>query len=237
MIRLGVTGTDTDVGKTFVSVILLKLMRRRGLDVAAMKPVETGVTPSDPRSDAVRLQAAAGGQDALEMVRPLLIAEPLAPWVAAARSGSVVDVDALDAAFQRLQDGRDGVLVEGAGGLLTPLTRDTAFDRLFARWDLDAVIVAANRLGTLNHTLLTVRAAQAAGLRISGVVLNTLRPDPPLIAERTNLEALQELLEPVPVLQLPWLRRADDDRYVLELAEEHGLDRLLEDRRAEPEES
>jgi dethiobiotin synthetase len=227
MIRLGVTGTDTGVGKTFVSVLLLKMLRRRGLSVGAMKPVETGVTPDDPRSDAVRLLRASGSDDPVERVRPLLIAEPLAPWVAASRAGSSVDVDALDRAFHSLQDGRDAVLVEGAGGLLVPLTRDLAFDGLFKRWELDVVVVAGNRLGTLNHTLLTVRAARDAGLRVLGVVLNTLRAEPPRIAERTNLEALQELLEPLPVLQLPWLRHPDDDAYAVEVAEEQGLGALI----------
>jgi dethiobiotin synthetase len=228
MIRLGVTGTDTGVGKTFVSVLLLKLLRRRGLSVAAMKPVETGVTPDDPGSDAMRLRDAAGSGDPIELVRPLLIPEPLAPFVAASRSGTVVDVELLDRAFQRLLEGRDAVLVEGAGGLLVPLTRDLAFDALFARWGLDVVVVAGNRLGTLNHTQLTVRAARDAGLRVRGVVLNTLRPEPPRIAERTNLEALQELLSPIAVVPLPWLRDRGDD-YALEIAEENGLGALLSD--------
>jgi dethiobiotin synthetase len=227
MIRLGVTGTDTAVGKTFVSVLLVKMLRRRKLRVAGMKPVETGVTPDDPRSDAVRLQQAAGGGDSLESVRPLLITEPLAPWVAASRAGTTVDLEALDNAFHRLIQGKEAIVVEGAGGLLVPLTRELAFDGLFGRWGLDVVVVAGNRLGALNHTLLTVRAAHDAGLRVRGVVLNTLGPEPPRIAERTNLEALQELLDPVPVLQFPWLRRPDDDAYAIDVAEEHGLGRLL----------
>lgn len=229
MIRLGVTGTDTAVGKTFVSTLLLKMMRRQGLKVAAMKPVETGVSPGDPRSDAMRLLEAAGGEDPIERVRPLLLAEPLAPWVATARGGSRVDLDALDAAFQALCEGRDAVLVEGAGGLLVPLTREVAYDGLFVQWDLDTVVVAGNRLGAINHTLLTVRAAHDAGLRVRGVVLNTLSPDPPGIAESTNLEVLADLLAPVPVLPLPWLRKRPDD-YVLELAEENGLGVLIADR-------
>jgi dethiobiotin synthetase len=229
MIRLGVTGTDTGVGKTFVAVLLVKMLSRRKLRVGVMKPVETGVTPDDPRSDAARLLRASGNGDSLETVRPLLIGEPLAPWVAASRAGTTVDVEALDRAFERLQRDREAVVVEGAGGLLVPLTRELAFDALFARWELDVVVVAGNRLGALNHTLLTVRAAHDAGLRVRGVVLNTLSAEPPRIAERTNLEALQELLAPIPVLPLPWMKRPDDDAYVLEVAEENGLGRLFEE--------
>jgi dethiobiotin synthetase len=230
MIRIGVTGTDTGVGKTFVSTVLLRLMRGRGLRVAAMKPVETGVAPGDPRSDGARLREAAGGEDPLERVRPLLLKEPLAPWVATARGGTEVDLDALDAAFAALCDGRDAIVVEGAGGLLVPLTRDVAYDGLFVQWDLDLVVVAGNRLGAINHTLLTVRAAHDAGLRVRGVVLNTQDPEPPGIAESTNLQALQELLAPVPVLPFPGVRKPADDRYVVEIAEECGLGALVADR-------
>jgi dethiobiotin synthetase len=231
MIRLGVTGTDTAVGKTFISTVLLKLMRQRGLRVAAMKPVETGVSPSSPDSDAMRLREAAGNVDSIDDVRPLRLSEPLAPWVATARGGTSVDLGALDASYRRLCEGRDAILVEGAGGLLVPLTRDVAYDTLFVQWELDVIVVAGNRLGVINHTLLTVRAAHDAGLRVRGVVLNTLSPEPPGIAESTNLETLAELLGPVPVLSFPWIRKLRDDRYLLEIAEENGFDALIAERR------
>lgn len=227
MIRLGVTGTDTGVGKTYVSTVLLAMMRRKGLRVAAMKPVEAGVTAGDPSSDAMRLREAAGGEDPVERVRPILIAEPLAPWVALSRAGGAVDLNALDAAFHALSEGRDAILVEGAGGLLVPLTRDLAFDGLFGGWGLDLVVVAGNRRGTLNHTMLTVRAAHDAGLRVRGVVLNALGPESKGIAERTNLEALLELLEPVPVVPFPWIRKDRPLEYALEIAEENGFERLI----------
>jgi dethiobiotin synthetase len=230
MIRLGITGTDTGVGKTFISTVLLTLLRRRGLSVAAMKPVETGVKADDPTSDAMRLRDAAGAVDPVERVRPILLTEPLAPWVALARSGGSVDLNALDAAFHALADGRDAVLVEGAGGLLVPLTRDLAYDGLFVSWGLDLVVVAGNRLGTINHTLLTVRAAHDAGLRVRGVVLNSLDAEPSGIAERTNLEALAELLEPVPVLPFPWMRKDRSLDYAADVAEENGFEKLIGER-------
>lgn len=234
MIRLGVTGTDTGVGKTFLSTVLLALLRRRGLNVAAMKPVETGVKADDPASDAMRLREAAGAPDAVERVRPVLIAEPLAPWVALSRSGGTIDLGALDAAFHQLAEGRDAILVEGAGGLLVPITRDLAYDGLFVGWGLDLIVVAGNRLGTINHTLLTVRAAHDTGLRVRGVVLNALGPEPGGIAERTNLEALAELLDPVPVLPFPWIRKDRGLDYAVDIAEENGFARLIGDRVAPP---
>lgn len=234
MIRIGITGTDTGVGKTYVSTVLLTMLRRRGLSVAAMKPVETGVKADDPASDAMRLRDAAGADDPIERVRPILLAEPLAPWVALNRSGGTVDLNALDTAFHALAEGRDAILVEGAGGLLVPLTRDLAYDGLFVGWGLDLIVVAGNRLGTINHTLLTVRAAHDAGLRVRGVVLNALGPEPGGIAERTNLEALAELLDPVPVLPFPWIRRDRTPDYAADIAEEQGFDTLLADRVAPP---
>lgn len=230
MIRIGITGTDTGVGKTYLSTVLLTLLRRRGLSVAAMKPVETGVKADDPASDAMRLRQAAGADDPIERVRPILLAEPLAPWVALNRSGGTVDLNALDTAFHALAEGREAILVEGAGGLLVPLTRDLAYDGLFVGWGLDLIVIAGNRLGTINHTLLTVRAAHDAGLRVRGVVLNALGPEPGGIAERTNLEALAELLEPVPVLPFPWIRRDRTLDYAADIAEEQGFDTLLADR-------
>jgi dethiobiotin synthetase len=223
MIRLGVTGTDTGVGKTVVGAALLTLLRGRGLRVGAMKPVETGVAPGDPESDAARLRAAAGSVDAPEEVCPIVLPDPLAPWIAARRAGRAVDLELLDRAFGRLCAGRDAVLVEGAGGLLVPLTPELAFDGLFRRWALEVVVVAGNRLGVINHTLLTVRAARAAGLRVRGVVLNALSPDSCGAAEQTNRSALAELLPELPVIPFPWLANPEDPALRAAAAEESGL--------------
>lgn len=232
MIRIGVTGTDTGVGKSVVSAALASLLRRRGLRVGAMKPVETGLPDQDPSSDAVLLRDAAGEGDPLDVVRPVRLDEPLAPWVAAGRAGTAVDLAVLDAAFARVAEGRDAVVVEGAGGLLVPITRDVAFDSLFVAWELDVIVVAGNRLGVLNHALLTVRAAHDAGLRVRGVVLNALRPPAGDVAEDSNLAALRELLAPVPVLPFPWVGgSARDPARLGEAAEQAGLGALVAERR------
>lgn len=232
MIGIGVTGTDTGVGKSVVAAALVALLRRQGRRVGAMKPVETGLAPDDPGSDAALLREAAGGKDPVETVRPVLLPEPLAPWVAAGRAGTGVDLAVLDEAFGRLSEGRDAVVVEGAGGLLVPFTRDMAFDGLCVGWELDMVVVAANRLGVINHALLTVRAAHDAGLRVRGVVLNQLGADAGGVAEETNLEALRELLAPVPVYAFPWMEDARDPERLADAAERAGLAELVVERSA-----
>lgn len=228
MIRLGVTGTDTGVGKTVIAVALLTLLRRRGLRVAAMKPVETGVLPGAP-TDAARLRAAAGGVDRPSDVCPISFADPLAPLVAAQRAGRPVDLEALDAAFARLTAGRDAIVVEGAGGLLVPLTENVSYAELFARWRLGLVVVAANRLGAINHVLLTVHAAHAAELRIRGVVLNNATAAEPDAAAQTNAAALAQLLPGIPIFSWPRLTDASGDSALAAHADRLGLGALIDD--------
>jgi dethiobiotin synthetase len=228
VIRLGITGTDTGVGKTVVTTAIVACMRRRGTHVAAMKPAETGRDADDATSDAALLRAAAGGGDAMELVRPVLLPQPMAPWVAAERAGVSIDLDRLDGAFRELSAGRDAVVVEGAGGLLVPITREVAYDGLFARWGLDVVIVAGNRLGVLNHALLTLRAAQATGLRVRGIVLNALASSNRDVAEDANLATLRALADDVPVLPFPWADDPTDLDALAAAAEGAGLPRLWE---------
>ena len=227
MIRLGVTGTDTGVGKTVIASALVALLRRRGLSVAAMKPVETGVLPG-ASSDAARLSAAAGGGDPPGDVGPVTYAEPLAPLVAAERAGRPVDLNAIDAAFARLTAERDAIVVEGAGGLRVPLTHQLSFAELFARWRLAVVIVAANRLGAINHVMLTVHAARAVKLRIAGVVVNAVTGAAPDVAAQTNAATLVQLLPGVPVLSWPWVTDLSGDVLAAH-AERLGLGALIDD--------
>ncbi len=227
MLRLAVTGTDTGVGKTVVSSALLVLLRQRGLRVAGMKPVETGVIVGDVHRDAVLLRAAAGAADDLEEVCPVALPDPLAPVVAARRAGVAIDLEALDAAFARLSVGREAIVVEGAGGLLVPITDTLSYDQLFRRWRLDLLIVASNRLGALNHTLLTVRAARAAGLAVRGVVLNEALAEPDALVTTTNAELLPALLPGIPVYRFPFIARPFDHAALAAAAGAAGLAALL----------
>ena len=231
-IRLGVTGTDTGIGKTVVSCALAARARQLGLRVSAMKPIESGVVDrrvSDHglASDADRLRAACGSTLPLAVVRPYALEEPLAPMIAAARTGVQIDIAVLDAALAQVEQDADVVLVEGAGGLLVPIDLRVSYLDLFARWQLPLLLVAGNKLGVLNHVLLTVRAAETAGVPVRAIVLTSLSDRDATVAETTNFDALVTLLPHYTILRFPWVDRPDDLDILAAAAEGGGLDVLL----------
>ena len=210
-----VTGTDTGVGKTEVAVRLARSLVTAGLSLGVMKPCETGIAPDPdhalpPGSDAARLAEAAASDDPPERVRPYVFELPAAPTAAAEAEGRTLSLARLDEAWEALRARHDAVLVEGAGGLLVPLTAQVDFADLAARWDLPLLIVARAGLGTLNHTALTVRVARSRGLRVLGVVVNQV--DGPISdPDRANLADLAGLVAPTPVLaELPHGAEADE---------------------------
>ena len=230
--RFGVTGTDTGIGKTVVTAALIARARELGMRVAAMKPVESGIEErfSDAsvfRSDVERLHAATGGTDPMELMRPYALAEPLAPMIAAIRAGLHIDLAALDDAKDTLSADRDILFVEGAGGLLVPITGDTSFLDLFVRWGCEIILVAGNRLGVLNHTLLTVRAAESAGVPVRAIILTSYSSADATVAQATNYDALRTLLPGLAIYRFPWIDRTDDLSALAAAAAGSGLDGLL----------
>jgi dethiobiotin synthetase len=188
-----VTGTDTGVGKTLVACALARGLRARGLDVGVMKPVETGVGADGPR-DAHALREAAGSeQDPLELVCPFALALPAAPTVAAAAEGRTIGLETIRRAFATLAARHAYLVVEGAGGLLVPVTGDASMADVAGELGLSVLVVARARLGTINHTLLTLEAVRVRGLTIAGVVIS--HADGALTApDAANLHALRETL-------------------------------------------
>jgi dethiobiotin synthetase len=180
----------------------VSLLRSRGLRTTVMKPVETGVVREEPGSDHMLLAAAADIDDTTD-VCPVVMEDSVAPWVAAAAANREISIDELDESFHRLTESADCIVVEGAGGLLVPITRTMRFDQLFARWSLDLVIVAADRLGVINHSLLTVHAARSAGLKVRGIVVNQVHRAIPVSKGMNNATVLRELLPGIPVVEFP----------------------------------
>jgi dethiobiotin synthetase len=189
---LFISGTDTGVGKTVVACAIARGLVGRGLDVGVLKPAETGVGAEGPL-DARALREAAGADEPLERVCPQQFALPAAPTVAAAAEGREVDLGAMDAACHALGARHEILLVEGAGGLLVPVTAKLCMADLAARWGLPVVVAARAALGTINHTLLTLEALERRGLELAGVVLS--HSGGPLSgADAANLEALRAAL-------------------------------------------
>jgi len=231
-IRFGVTGTDTGIGKTVVTCALAARARMLGLRVSAMKPIESGIlerpaSDSGLASDADRLRAACGSTLPMSVVRPYVLEEPLAPMIAAARANVTFDLGVLDTALALVEQNADVVLVEGAGGLLVPISAEMSYLDLFARWRLPLLLVAGNKLGVLNHVLLTVRAAEAAGVSVQAIVLTALADSDATVAEATNYDALVSLLPYHTILRLPWIDRLGDLDALAAAAEGGGLDVLL----------
>ena len=168
---LFVAGTDTGVGKTRVACALLQGLVDRGLRVAGMKPVETGVGEEGPL-DARALREAAGTTSPPEDVCPQFFAIPAAPSVAARAEGRSVDLPRILAAYERLQAVHDVVIVEGAGGLRVPLFDDFDMAALALRLEVPVLLVARAALGTLNHTLLSLEALEREGIHSLGVVVS-----------------------------------------------------------------
>jgi dethiobiotin synthetase len=205
---LFVTGTDTGVGKTIVSAALLASMAAAGEHVRAYKPAVTGL--EDPREAEARgvwppdheLLGQAAGMDP-ELVSPLRFGPAVSPHLAAQLSGQRITSEqllagALAAAGTATED--RALVVEGVGGLLVPLSEDYAILDLAVALDLPLVIVARPGLGTINHTLLTIRAARSVGLEVCAVVL-TPWPAEPTTLELSNRESIQRLGQ-VPVEEL-----------------------------------
>jgi dethiobiotin synthetase len=197
-----ITGTDTGVGKTYVGAGLAEALREKGIDVGVMKPAETGCVLRKgvpvPR-DTLKLIKAGGVDDPLDLVNPYRFLDPLAPAIAAAREGKGINIRRIVSAFHSLARKHTCMLVEGAGGIMVPLTTGHYYLDLAGILNLPVLVVARPGLGTINHTLLTVMALRSRRLRIAGIVVNHCSKKRPGLAERTGLRAL-ERLSGVPII-------------------------------------
>ncbi|HET9553903.1 MAG TPA: dethiobiotin synthase [Anaeromyxobacteraceae bacterium] len=200
---LFVTATDTGVGKTEVACALVAAAREDGLDVGAMKPAQSGLEPG-VASDADRLRQAAGDADPMELVCPYAFAPPLAPGVAARLAGVEISLGRIVEAARALAARHAALLVEGAGGLLVPLTPKESYADLAVALGLPVLLVARAGLGTVNHVALTVEALRARRLQIAGLVLNRTGPDDDPSVPHNALE-IEKLTGIAPLATLPYV--------------------------------
>ncbi|HYZ93378.1 MAG TPA: dethiobiotin synthase [Actinomycetota bacterium] len=187
MIRF-VSGTDTGIGKTVVSAVLARRSLEQGMSVRYVKPLQTG---GDDDAAVVR----SAGIDARTLLR---FPDPLAPAVAAELSGTTIDFDGLVRDTRACGDGVDVLYVEGAGGLLVPITEKHTMADFAEALDAELIVVARPGLGTLNHTALTIEAAERRGLHVATIVVSDYTGGR---TEETNLVQLRELGPPIEVLE------------------------------------
>jgi len=191
-----ITGTDTGVGKTFVTAGLLRAFKKMGFNVCPMKPVETGCGTFNGRlvpADALKLVCAIEADEPLKLINPYRFKQPLAPAVAADLEGAVIRKREIIAAYKQLSKKYDITIVEGAGGIMVPVYKKYLFVDLIKDLNLPVIIVARPGLGTINHTLLTIEAARNKGLRILGVIINHSAKIKDDVSVRTNPDVIEKL--------------------------------------------
>ena len=182
MKTLLVTGTDTGVGKTWIACTLVRSLRAAGKSVGAYKPACSGAE-MDARGETIwtdleSLRGAIGRADIpLDAICPQRFLAPLAPPLAARHEGRTVDRALLTEGLAWWRGKADIVVIEGAGGIHCPMTEDATLADLAMEWHAPTLVVSANRLGTINHTLLTLEALRARGVPVLGFVMNDVSPD------------------------------------------------------------
>jgi dethiobiotin synthetase len=193
-VSLFLTGTGTGVGKTFVAIELLRWLRCHGIRAVGMKPISCG-----DREDARRLLAASAEGISIEELNPVWLQSPVAPSVAAQIEQVEIDLGRIQDCFRNLSERFDTVIVEGVGGWLVPITADLFVSDFAKQLELPVAIVAENRLGCLNHVLLTLESVRRRGLVCAGVILKQTN-GPPDLAQSTNETELRRLLPGISLL-------------------------------------
>lgn len=233
---LFVTGTDTGAGKTLVSCAILAALSRRGLRVAAFKPVETGCRREKALligEDCEKLAAASRSGQTPGDVAAYLFSEPAAPLVSAEAESETISRDVVRARYDAIASSADFVLVESAGGLMVPLADGWTTRDLAVELGHPGLVVIASKLGCINHALLSLDAMRTSGIPIAGYVVNEVPTDGAYpLAVRTNRDILRRFANATEVGAMPMLgaEAATDFDALARLAEEHlDLDALLAD--------
>ena len=213
-----ITGTDTGVGKTFVTCALLHTLKAQSIAAIGMKPIAAGAEPSPDglqNEDIEALREASGVKLASEDLNCYLMAEAIAPHIAAANEDIDIDLDVIRQRFDQLAELADVVLVEGVGGFIVPLGDSINTADLAQDLDLPVILVVGMRLGCLNHALLTQEAILARGLTLAGWVANQI--DPHMAELDANIEALEERIRAPLLGVIEWQKQPDAESISLDL--------------------
>ena len=200
-----ITGTDTDVGKTYIASALVRYFVQQGQTAIGMKPIAAGcekINGALRNADVGILLAASNLAARLEDVNPYAFEPAIAPHIAAEQAGVTVSLSKIKHAFDALQSQADALIVEGAGGFRVPINREQTMADLAVQLNLPVIMVVGIRLGCINHALMTAGSIRAAGLDLVGWVANRIEPDMPALEE--NVQTLKAMIKAPCIADVNW---------------------------------
>jgi len=191
-----ITGTDTEVGKTFYSKLLLRSLNAQGIRTAAMKPLASGAEVHNGKlrnADALILQQAANTSFSYELCNPYCFEAAVAPHLAAKQAGVRIETDVIQHAYEQLHQQADVTVVEGVGGWMVPLDDNQTVADLVQTMELPVILVVGMRLGCINHALLTAENIKKRGVPLLGWVANVIEPNMSHLNE--NIESIAQRIQ------------------------------------------
>lgn len=223
-----ITGTDTEIGKTFVSSLLIKMFVDEGFNVVGMKPIASGAKIIDgtlKNDDALSLMQASNVEVDYKIINPYVFKPAISPHIAAQEAGVEITCNVIKSNFEQLEKKSDVVVVEGVGGWHAPLSSHTTVADLAEELHLPIILVVGLRLGCLNHALLTAQAIRQSGLPIAGWVANHVTKD--FSSAEENISTLKHFLNDFPFLgSIPFQTNLTNESPVHHLNKETLIDRL-----------
>ncbi|MDC8444421.1 MAG: dethiobiotin synthase [Nitrosomonas sp.] len=218
---LFVAGTDTGVGKTYISCLLLHALAARNKAVVGMKPIAAGCE-NGRWQDAELLRFASNVDVPLNDLNPYALQAPIAPHIAALQENVAIEIAYIGQCYDRLTRNAEVVVVEGVGGFLVPINAHETTADLAKALDLPVILVVGMRLGCISHTLLTVQAIKHAGLCLAGWVANCV--DPGMLAQEENIAALQQKVDAPLLGRVPFAETLD----LTQQAQRIEVDKLIQ---------
>lgn len=200
-----ITGTDTNVGKTYITCNLIKYFATLGVGVLGMKPVAAGCELENDElmnDDVCQLLDASNIKASIKLINPYAFQPAIAPHIAAKQAGIIISLDVITTAFVQLQKLADVVIVEGVGGFCVPLNETETTADLAVKLKLPIILVVGMRLGCINHALLTLQAIQARGLTLAGWIANQVSDE--MTAYQENFNTLEKLISAPCLSQVKW---------------------------------
>lgn len=200
-----VTGTDTDVGKTYIAAALVRHFVEQGYKTIGMKPVAAGVELVAGRLlniDVAELIKAGNVDADLVLINPYAFEPAIAPHIAAEQAGVNISLEKIQQAFDGLKSQADVVVVEGAGGFRVPINQQETMADLAIKLNLPVILVVGIRLGCINHALMTAGSIKAAGLNLVGWVANRIDPNMPVLEE--NIATLKAMIKAPCIADVAW---------------------------------